>query len=84
MDTIEKIKQHLDDLNLQELHVFLEGNHAKIIAVDPRFSELSRIKRQQLILSPLKPLIAANEVHAVHLTTLTPEDWEVKRGEYNL
>lgn len=62
-------------LELDEVHVKLDGANVNIIAVGEVFAPLSRVKRQQLVYNPLKPLIADGTLHAVSIKTYTPDDW---------
>lgn len=62
-------------LELDEVYVKLDGANVNIIAVGEIFASLSRVKRQQAVYTPLKPLIADGTLHAVSIKTYTPEDW---------
>lgn len=65
-----------DETGVSEVHAKIDGANVNIIAVGEVFSDLSRVKRQQLIYSPLKPFIADGTIHAVSIKTYTPELWE--------
>ncbi len=65
-----------DELELDEAHVKLDGANVNIIAVGEVFASLSRVKSQQMVYKPLKPLIADGTLHAVSIKTYTPEAWE--------
>lgn len=64
-----------EQVEVNEIHVQLDGANVNIIAVGDVFASLSRVKRQQLVYSPLKPLIADGTLHAVSIKTYTPDDW---------
>ncbi|MGM0480826.1 MAG: BolA family protein [Pseudomonadota bacterium] len=73
----EQIKQRIiDETGAAEVHVKVDGANVNIIAVGEVFATLNRVKRQQLVYSPLKPLIADGSIHAVSIKTYTPEDWQ--------
>ncbi len=75
MESIQ-IKEILDNaLDLQEIHVKGEGSQFEVIAIDPCFAELNRVKKQQLIYSPLMEYIQRNDIHAVSIKAYTPEEW---------
>ncbi|MBD1576197.1 MULTISPECIES: BolA family iron metabolism protein IbaG [Vibrio] len=75
MDIIQ-VKQILDDaLALQEIHVKGEGSHYEVVAVDPTFENMSRVKKQQLIYAPLMEFIQRNDIHAVSIKAYTPTEW---------
>ena len=75
--TTDDIKDLLSAaLELEELIVKVDGSHASITAVGEQFSDLSRVKKQQIIYAPLKDLIASGELHAVSIKTYTPTEWQ--------
>lgn len=82
MELEQRLLDVLAELNLQEVKVQLEGNHCRILAVDARFDELSIINRQRLIMNQLKNFVATNEVHALHIKTFNPENWEKQKAEF--
>jgi acid stress-induced BolA-like protein IbaG/YrbA len=70
------VKKILDEaLSLQEIHVTGEGSHYQVIAVDPSFDGMSRVKKQQLIYAPLMEYIQRNDMHAVSIKAFTPDEW---------
>ena len=77
MESIE-VKKILDEaLQLQEVYIKTnDGSHFEIIAVDKQFSDMSRLKQQQLIYGPLMEYIQTNDIHAVSIKTFTPDNWE--------
>jgi acid stress-induced BolA-like protein IbaG/YrbA len=76
VDSVE-VKNILDQaLKLEELHVKGEGSHYEVIAVDPSFDGMNRVKKQQLIYAPLMEYIQKNDIHAVSIKAYTPEEWE--------
>ena len=40
----------------------------------------SRVKRQQLVNAVLKPYFDSGELHALSMSTITPEEWRAARG----
>ncbi|MDC0611307.1 BolA family iron metabolism protein IbaG [Vibrio sp.] len=75
MDSAQ-VQQILNEaLNLEEIHVKGEGSHYEVIAVDACFDGMSRVKKQQLIYSPLMEYIQRNDIHAVSIKAYTPQDW---------
>ena len=53
-----------------------EGSHLSVLIVSDVFAGLSPVKKQQKVLAVLNEKIASGEVHAVHMKTLTPEQWK--------
>ena len=54
--------------------VTMEGNHAHITAVSSAFEGLTPVKKQQLVYAALQDLVGSGVIHAIHLTTLTPDE----------
>lgn len=63
-------------LALDELHVKFDGSQCHIIAVADMFAELSRVKRQQVVIAPLAEVIKAGTIHAVTVKTFTKAQWQ--------
>ncbi|MFC3121306.1 BolA family protein [Agaribacter flavus] len=65
-----------DKLGLQEVKVKSEGTHYQIIAIDDQFEGMSRVKKQQMIYSPLSEKIADGTIHAITIKTFSSTQWE--------
>lgn len=78
---IEKLVN--DAITLDEIHVKFDGSQCVIIAVADSFGELSRVKRQQAISSPLSEVIKSGAIHALTIKTFTTEQWK-KDKMFNL
>ena len=65
-----------------EVKFQLQGDscHLQVLAVGEIFNGLSRIKRQQLLNSVLKPLIQEGSVHAVNYKLLTSAEAQATEG----
>jgi acid stress-induced BolA-like protein IbaG/YrbA len=73
---VSEIEKLLNDaLELDELHVAFDGSQCKVIAVADFLGELSRVKKQQAIYTPLADVIKAGTIHAVSIKTFTTSDW---------
>jgi len=74
---VTEIEKLLNDaLELDELHVKFDGSQCTIIAVADFLGELSRVKKQQTVYSPLKQAIKDGSIHAVTIKTFTTSDWK--------
>ena len=75
---------HLEVLNESFMHNTHPGaeSHIRIIAVSEKFSELSLVKRHQLIYKQVNEHLEG-PVHALTLHTFTPSEWEEKNREAN-
>lgn len=71
---IEKIIN--DAVKLDELHVKFDGSQCKIVAVADFLGDLSRVKKQQTIYSPLSDIIKDGAIHAVTIKTFTTAEWQ--------
>jgi acid stress-induced BolA-like protein IbaG/YrbA len=52
--------------------VAVDGNRAMIDVVSPVFSDLSRVKKQQLVYACIEDLIASGDLHAVTIKADIP------------
>jgi acid stress-induced BolA-like protein IbaG/YrbA len=57
-----------------QIELGAEGNKLMLSLVSDRFEGLGRVKRQQLVYSLLNDRISSGEIHAVTMTTLTPQE----------
>jgi acid stress-induced BolA-like protein IbaG/YrbA len=64
------------ELNLTDVKVKSEGSHFQIIAVDNRFDDMTRVKKQQLIYGPLSDKIADGSMHAITIKTFSVDQWQ--------
>jgi acid stress-induced BolA-like protein IbaG/YrbA len=63
-------------LVLDEIQVKFDGSQCSIIAVSDMFDELSRVKRQQAVLTPLADIIKDGSVHAISVKTFNKAQWQ--------
>ena len=71
---IEKILN--DALSLDEVHVTYDGSHGSVIAVSDIFDDMSRVKKQQYVMAPLKELINQGIIHAITIKTFSKAQWQ--------
>ena len=55
------------------------GGHFRATIVSARFAGLSRLAAQRLVYAALGDLMA-REIHAIAMTTYTPEEWRGRAG----
>ncbi len=85
MITNESLKEMVSSaIDVEEVLVNLDGNHASILVVSDEFKGLSRVKQQQLVYAPLKSIIASGDLHAVSFRTYTAEEWQREKKLVNL
>jgi acid stress-induced BolA-like protein IbaG/YrbA len=69
----------IESLGLAEAHIKSDGSHFNIIAVSEKFSQMSRVKKQQFVYAPLAEIIAQGTIHAVSIKTFTEKEWQRER-----
>jgi acid stress-induced BolA-like protein IbaG/YrbA len=67
------LQNHMPDC---EFHVQGEGDHYDIAAIGGVFEGLRPVKKQQLVYAALSDQIADGSIHAVHIRTFTPAQWQ--------
>ena len=76
METSDIEKLINDAVELDELHVKFDGSQCKVIAIADFLGELSRVKKQQTLYSPLSTAIKDGAIHAVTIKTFTAAEWQ--------
>jgi len=73
---------HLEVINESSMHSVPEGSesHFKVTAVSAMFNDRALIARHRLVNEVLAEQLAG-PVHALSLTTLTPDEWFDRAGE---
>ena len=80
MVTPQSIEQSIAaGLPCDHLTVSGDGAHFEALIVSAAFAGLSRVRRHQLVYAALGDRMRA-EVHALSMTTLTPDEWAQQRG----
>ncbi|EKN3362237.1 BolA family iron metabolism protein IbaG [Yersinia ruckeri] len=79
METTEIKDVLMRALALDEVQVTGDGSHFQVIAVGELFTEMSRVKKQQTVYTPLMEYIADNRIHALSIKTYTPQEWQRDR-----
>ncbi len=75
-DVKNYIAQHLD---CEQLEVAGDGQHFEALIVSALFRDKSRVQRHQLVYRALGDRMR-EEIHALSMKTLTPEEFEAQRG----
>ena len=72
--------QHLEVLNESHMHNVAPGSesHFKVTIVSDNFDDLMLIKRHRLVNKALADEL--QQIHALALHTLTPEEWIERQG----
>jgi len=68
----EITRRVLDAIADATVSVAVDGNRAMIDVVSPVFSDLSRVKKQQLVYACIEDLIASGDLHAVTINADIP------------
>ena len=80
MVTPEQVKSYIEQhLECHQLQVAGDGQHFEALIVSPLFRGKSRVQRHQLVYGVLGERMR-EEIHALSMKTLTPEEFEAERG----
>ena len=80
MVTPESIRASLEaGLPCEHVEVRGDGAHFEAVIVSTVFAGLSRIKQHQLVYGALGDRMR-EEIHALSMQTLTPQDWAQRQG----
>ncbi|VUD59989.1 Acid stress protein IbaG [Thalassocella blandensis] len=79
--TPEEIKSALESaIPESQVDAQSDGSHIKLTVVSPAFAGLSPVKKQQLVYSVLQEAISSGAIHAVHMSTYTPDEWSARNA----
>ena len=71
----EDVKRYIaENLDCQHLEVSGDGQHFEAVIVSEAFRGKSRVQQHQLVYRALGERMR-EEIHALSMQTLTPEDW---------
>jgi acid stress-induced BolA-like protein IbaG/YrbA len=80
MLTPEQVKNYIEGhLECDRLEVAGDGQHFEALIVSPVFRGKSRVQRHQAVYAVLGDRMR-EEIHALSMKTLTPEEYEAQRG----
>jgi len=76
--TPESVKSGIESgLACEHVEVIGDGQHFQAVVVSPQFAGKSRVQRHQLVYAALGERMR-EEIHALSMQTLTPEEWNKK------
>ncbi len=80
MVTPDEVKNYIaQHLECEQLEVAGDGQHFEALIVSALFRDKSRVQRHQLVYRALGDRMR-EEIHALSMKTLTPEEFEAQRG----
>jgi acid stress-induced BolA-like protein IbaG/YrbA len=80
MTTPQDIHRYLSEgLACEHLHVDGDGRHFEALIVSPEFAGKRPVQRHQIVYAALGDRMR-EEIHALSMTTLTPEEWAARKG----
>jgi acid stress-induced BolA-like protein IbaG/YrbA len=69
------IKQYIEDgLDCEHVEVAGDGRHFEALVVSPLFRDKPKVRQHQLVYAALGDRMR-EEIHALSIKTLTPEEW---------
>ena len=75
MVTPEQVRSYIQDsLPCDHVEVVGDGHHFEAVIVSPEFRGKSRLQQHQAVYRALGDRMR-EEIHALSMKTLTPEDW---------
>lgn len=77
----QEIKQLIEN-GLPDCHAQVDGDgrHFQATVVTPAFEAKAPLARHRLVYSVLEEHIQSDELHALSMRTLTPEQWQKEQG----
>ena len=81
MFEVPRLKKLIED-GIEDCTAMVEsddGEHFQALVVAPIFGTLNRVKQHQLVYQAIGAYVG-REIHALQLTTLTPEAWAARSG----
>ena len=69
-----------EGLPCEGLRVKGDGQHFEALIVSSLFIGKNRVKRQQMVNAVLRPYFDSGELHALSMSTITPDEWSAARG----
>jgi acid stress-induced BolA-like protein IbaG/YrbA len=80
MVTPESIRASIEaGMTCDHVEVRGDGAHFEAVIVSDAFAGLSRIRQHQLVYAALGDRMR-EEIHALSMRTLTPDEWAAQRG----
>jgi len=80
MVTPEQLREYITNgLECEKLEVAGDGQHFEALIVSAAFVGKNRVQRHQAVYAALGERMR-EEIHALSMKTLTPEEWAASRG----
>lgn len=70
------IQAHLTDARVELQDLTGGGDHWQAVIVSSAFAGKNQVQRHQMVYHALNSVLQSNELHALTMKTLTPEEWE--------
>ena len=75
MVTPEQVRSYIQDsLPCDHIEVVGDGHHFEAVIVSPEFRGKTRVQQHQVVYGALGDRMR-EEIHALSMRTMTPEDW---------
>jgi acid stress-induced BolA-like protein IbaG/YrbA len=79
---LESVRQMIaDGFSKAEVVVGGEGCNLTATVISPDFEGTTRIKQHRMVMDRVKSLIESGELHALSVTTFTPQAWAEKSAK---
>jgi acid stress-induced BolA-like protein IbaG/YrbA len=70
------IQTHLPDAQVELQDLTGGGDHWQAVIVSPIFAGKNQVQRHQMVYQALEVVLQSNELHALTMKTLTPQECE--------
>ena len=78
----EDIKAFIEaGLPQSEAYVEGDGTHFNAAVICPLFAGKTRVQKQQMVYDTVRKQLLDGSLHALSLTTLTPDEWETLKQD---
>ena len=78
MVTPEQVRSYIQEsLPCDHVEVVGDGHHFEAVIVSPEFRGKTRVQQHQVVYGALGDRMR-EEIHALSMKTLTPEDWAIR------
>ena len=74
-----RINKAIPDAQVQVRDMTGGGDHYEALVISPAFAGKTRVNRHRMIYSALQEAMA-DRIHALALTTITPEEWQKEQS----
>ena len=82
----DKEVEQLVKTGIKDSEVFIDGAGCDftVTVVSEQFTDLSLVKKQQMVMATLAEALGSGKLHAISVNTYTPEEWQARSANTGL